>query len=702
MLKIPLKILYFLLPVLFAIIFIVDILLYYSQLEILFIITFREIIIAVALIILFFVAGKRLHLENLSLRQKLIRLSFLILSNYVLVFILNLFMSPEYTDEFPQHAISLSAVIFSNILGIFVIFTLIPVLFIFRDFIFYRQKRWTNLLFRLFLFFSIVTGISVAVTRQPLNFQMTSQSFYNDLFFAITILLILLLALRNDWLTYLPRKEKMLFFFLGILVYGAILNLFDRVYSPYLTPYSLFLAAFGNIMWLFMVIYGGFTIVKLMFHLPTAKAFDRKIKEVNSLYDLSRILNNELDFRKLTRLITQLIARVLESHSTWLELYDPQEKKLSVISQINLTSTQILTNPFHTLDGFNREILTNKRAILINDVAVLKELRFLLNWKKDARTILAAPLFSNRDQLMGILYATKPHPFGFDVEDVSLLEGFANQAAIALENTELLKESIERERLQQELKIARDVQLKLLPQTIPAIVNHQIDCFSLTASEVGGDYYDFIQFADDKPGVIIGDVSGKGTSAAFYMAEFKGVIQTLARTHQDPVKMLSQANKIFYRNIERKTFISSIVGKINPESGEIQIVRAGHTPAIYCKNGNAAPQILEPAGLGIGLDNGRVFDKVLSPQLIKMQPGDMLLLYTDGLTEARNASGEEFGEERVCNLAHHCSRMSVLEVREKIMKEILRFVGDTLLHDDLTILLVKYDGPETEKTKTKI
>jgi len=388
-------------------------------------------------------------------------------------------------------------------------------------------------------------------------------------------------------------------------------------------------------------------------------------------------------------LITQLTARVLESQSTWLEIYDEKTHHLKVVSYINLSETQLANNPFHVKSGLNRLLIQEARPLLVNDLAQHREFRPILKWKRDARALIAAPLFSNRGQLMGILYATKPRPFGFDVDDVSLIEGFANQAAIALENAHLLQESIQRERLEQELKIAREVQLKLLPQTMPEVEGLQVVSYSLTAYEVGGDFYDFFQFADGNFGLVIGDVSGKGTSAAFYMAEFKGVIQTLARTLENPLALAIRANEIIYHNMERRSFVSAIFGKYDKQLQQFQFVRAGHTPIIHCPAATAAVQFLQPPGLGIGLDRGHIFNRITRMLQLPLLPDDILFLYTDGLTEARNPLGEEFGEQRLQTLLAQCRNENLPRMKEIVFDRVMDFIQDTPLHDDLTYVILK-------------
>jgi serine phosphatase RsbU (regulator of sigma subunit) len=649
---------------------------------------FKELLVAILVFGWFLIHKNFAKLQSFSLKQKLWRLTFFLSASYIILFILRLFIQPEYTTAFPNHYLSLSAVIEANISALLAMVVLIPAIMILHDLIFSKPKRTTKLYFNLFIIFLIITSISVLLTRKPI-FRFSSETLINDITASLAVFMCLLLSFRNDWITYLPRKDKILYFTVGLVVLAEIIWLPEIVFKPQISTYSLLLAASTNIINIFLLLYGGFVIMKLFFHLPTAKAFDRKLREVNSLYNLARTLNSEQNLPRLTQLITQLTSQVLESNSTWFQLYDPLEKNFHISSHINLTQSQIVNNPLIGLSDLNLLLNENKKALLINDLNQHNKFKDLTKWKKDARSLIAAPLFSNRQQLMGIIYASKVQSYGFDIEDVSLIEGFANQAAIALENADLFQASIKKERLEQEFKIARDVQLKLLPQVVPEHDDFKLETYFIMANEVGGDYFDFFKFRDNYQGIVIGDVSGKGTSAAFYMAEFRGVIQTLAKTFTNPKDLICQANQIFYSNIERKIFVSAIVGKYIPEKKIFQFVRAGHNPIIFTSNHNSKSQFIQPAGLAIGLDKGEIFNKIIKLESVKLSAGDKLFLYTDGLTEARNEDGEEYGEERLCKILESSKKSSSRELKEYLLEDIMHFVGDTPLHDDMTFIVIK-------------
>lgn len=684
------KIFYFLVPVALLAIALLDLGSYYSSITINMISYLRELVIFGIIFLCYQLIKSKFHFDELTIEQNLSRLALLISANFLISLLTRFIFDPSYSAGFPPNYGSASAIIASTIMAITASFTLVPALFILKKLIFYKRKRNTAIIFNSFLIAITINAISVFFSRQPVGWlQFTNLTLYNDISFTFVLVFVVILSFRNEWITFLTRKKKIIYFFVSIPIYIAIAALFDIVYRQSLPAYSLTIAAFTFNMWIFLLIYGGLAVFKLLLQIPTARVFDRKIKELNSLYDLGRMLNSETKLEKLPPLITKLTSQVLESQSTWLSLYNHQTGLFRIADQINLTHEELNTIPLQKLEGLNENIFRKQEAQLINDLPHHRQFRQLLQWKKDARTILGAPLFSNRGQLMGILYATKMREYTFDIDDISLIQGVANQASIAIENAQLLQESIKQERLEQELKIARDVQLKLLPQILPEIKNFDLEAYCLTAFEVGGDYYDFFYFADGKPGIIIGDVSGKGTSAALYMAEFKGIIQTLAKKHKTPYALTCDINEMIYPNIERRSFVSAIVAKIDPKKESMTFTRAGHTPILFCNGNSHHPQSIVTKGIGIGLDPGQKFNRILEEYTLSLNGSGTVILYTDGVTEARNGDGLEYGEERLLDLMQQCKENSAEQIKDKLLDSVSNFCGKTPLHDDLTFIILR-------------
>jgi len=247
----------------------------------------------------------------------------------------------------------------------------------------------------------------------------------------------------------------------------------------------------------------------------------------------------------------------------------------------------------------------------------------------------------------------------------------------------------ERERFLKELEIARTVQLRFLPQTIPALPNLEIACICQPAMEVGGDYYDFVQNGNGAVGVIIGDVSGKGVSAAFYMTMAKGIIKTISKTVNSPREILSRMNTIFYENVPKDVFISVIYGEFDMECKVLRYARAGHNPLIVCKKSSGITELVVPKGLAIGLDSGAIFSRTIEQIEISLEKDDLFVFYTDGISESMNSKGDEFGEERLQQAISAHNNDSAKKLTERIHAAIRTFAAGTTQHDDLTLVAIR-------------
>ncbi|MFQ5823990.1 MAG: PP2C family protein-serine/threonine phosphatase [bacterium] len=250
----------------------------------------------------------------------------------------------------------------------------------------------------------------------------------------------------------------------------------------------------------------------------------------------------------------------------------------------------------------------------------------------------------------------------------------------------------EHERFLKELEIARSVQMRFLPQSVPTFPNLDIASICRPAMEVGGDYYDFIREGNQCLSIVIGDVSGKGVSAAFYMTMAKGIIKTLSKSTKHPKELLTEMNTIFYENAPREVFISVIYGLFDMKNKTLTFARAGHNPLIVRKSMVSAPELLNPKGLAIGLESGQLFSTTIEEKTLPIEPGDLFVFYTDGISESINKNGEEFGEERFQQLISLNAHLSAQAILDKITQEINKFAGNANQHDDFTMVVVKVGG----------
>ncbi|MBI2620584.1 MAG: SpoIIE family protein phosphatase [Ignavibacteriales bacterium] len=305
----------------------------------------------------------------------------------------------------------------------------------------------------------------------------------------------------------------------------------------------------------------------------------------------------------------------------------------------------------------------------------------------EAGMVLSVPMFLQNRLIGMIVVGPKLSEKAYSREDISLLATVGSQAAIAIENARLHKTEIERQKIEEELALARRIQQGLLPKENPAIDGLDVAGVAIPAQVVGGDYYDFIELGPKKLLVVVADVSGKGMSAALYMSKIQGMVQLAAHMYQSPREMLTHVNRRIYDGIERKSFITMILALFDLERREVTICRAGHNKALMGTNGQL--EYLDAQGIGLGLERGPVFENTLKEVHRPLESGGMFFFYTDGLTEAMNEHRVQLGEESVKSLVEQKRTLSAFEIQRSLTTAVEEFVGRAERHDDLTMVVVK-------------
>ncbi len=267
------------------------------------------------------------------------------------------------------------------------------------------------------------------------------------------------------------------------------------------------------------------------------------------------------------------------------------------------------------------------------------------------------------------------------------------------EVTTLLGEMAEKGRLEQEMFAAREIQQKLLPTGPLRVTGLAVSAFCEPAREVAGDYYDFLPITDSMVGILIADVAGKGLAAGLYMAQLKVIVQSLARLHHEPREFLSAVNKVVSANLDGKSFITMSYGVIDVERQEMTFARAGHCPLIHvpCNQpaGMRKARLLTPDGLVVGLqiDDGTMFDSLLKEETVSLAPGDLVVWFTDGISETMNEAFDCFGEQRLAQVVEQYAHLPFDQLRSYILAELRAFAGNADQHDDMTMILMKIEDP---------
>ena len=257
-------------------------------------------------------------------------------------------------------------------------------------------------------------------------------------------------------------------------------------------------------------------------------------------------------------------------------------------------------------------------------------------------------------------------------------------ACVCLEH--LSKE--ERRNLESELELAQDVQKMLLPQEVPNIPGLEIAAFSRPAQIVGGDYFDFVDFSNGFHGLAIADVAGHGVSASLHMASIQALLRTLVPVSQSPAEVMRQIHKLFIHNIRFETFVTFFIGAFDSSTKTLTFSNAGHLPPLVLRNNKSkkeSVEMLRPTGAAIGL----VEEAEFAEKTIELQKDDLLVLYTDGITETVNLENQEFGRERLIKLIQQVNNAPVKQVVQEIRQGLEEFSEGKPLADDTTIVICK-------------
>ena len=306
------------------------------------------------------------------------------------------------------------------------------------------------------------------------------------------------------------------------------------------------------------------------------------------------------------------------------------------------------------------------------------------------------PIYS-KDTLVGLLMVgEKLSEFTFRHEDFAFLSTTSRQASVAIENGFLYEKISEQERFKQELDLARRIQLTSLPQTTPKVRGLRIAGTSMPALEVGGDFYDYFAEGDSVVTVLVGDVSGKGTSAALYMSKLQGIFRTLFQDNLSPMSLFIKANGILYRELDKASFITALGARFDMNTGEVKYSRAGHIPLIHLRAGSDHAEYLHSSGMGLGLERGELLRQIQEEHTRQFSPGDLFLLVSDGITEAYNSGNQPFGEDRLLRVLEQSRDFPPQKILTTILTAVGDFCHDCEQHDDQTLVVVRIETPDPE------
>ena len=300
---------------------------------------------------------------------------------------------------------------------------------------------------------------------------------------------------------------------------------------------------------------------------------------------------------------------------------------------------------------------------------------------------LVVPLIYE-DQLIGMIsLGRKKSGKFYRREDINLLNTLANQAAVAIENARMVEEVVEKERMEEELSIARDLQVSMLPATCPQINGFEIAAFSVSAREVGGDFYDFIEMGEEKAGFVIGDVTGKSVSGALVMSASRSVFRMLSEEELDVSESMMRANRRLKKDVKTGMFVALLYAVLSSQDQTMRLCSAGQTQPVLLSAKTAIAALVETKGDTFPL--GILDDAEYEETQIKLEPRDKVVFYTDGIVEAMNGQEEMFGFDRLLNVVKNSKTMTAETLLEEIKNKVDEFAGNAPQHDDITIIVVQ-------------
>jgi serine phosphatase RsbU (regulator of sigma subunit) len=300
------------------------------------------------------------------------------------------------------------------------------------------------------------------------------------------------------------------------------------------------------------------------------------------------------------------------------------------------------------------------------------------------RSVLAVPL-GVADKVFGIIYADSPIAEGRFTEDhLKVLTTLASVAAIRVENNRLIDSRLDRERLERELALASEIQQRFQPTAPPIVAGYELQGISFPCYEIGGDYYDFIERDDGRLVIALGDVSGKGTAAALLMSSLHAAVHAQSASHDSLVGTISAVNRYLADNIPSNRFVTLFYAELDPESGALSFLNAGHNPPLIVHAAGTVEQ-LASGGLPLGIKP----DAEYREGRTQLQRGDVLCIYSDGVTEAVSPTGEEFGPTRLYEVVARNIDASAAGIRDRIESALTKFAQGTSAADDITLVIVK-------------
>ncbi len=411
----------------------------------------------------------------------------------------------------------------------------------------------------------------------------------------------------------------------------------------------------------------------------------RAVDELSILNELAAAIGALSEPGEIIRKILARSLRAVDAEQGVLSLVE-EEPDLPMKTLVRTTISSSEHEQFHFNQALLGWMVLNKKPLTVNSPSTDERFRGL-QWDKTVSSVLCVPMLI-RSSLTGVLAVyNKRGETGFTDDDQRLLAIIASQSAQVVENARLFEEERSLILMRQELKLASQIQRDLLPREPPHHAGYDIAGATFPARTVGGDYFDFIPLGEHKVAVCVGDIAGKGLPAALLMANLQASLHGITNAADTAKDCVARLNQHLYRSTGPEKFATLFYATLDTASHELTYCNAGHEPPLLF-TGRDEPKLLQEGGTVIGIGEGLPFEEAT----VRFEPGDVLVVYSDGITEAMNPVKEQFGEETLMRLVRQDIGLSADELIARITEAVKAHAGEAPQHDDITALVVRRES----------
>lgn len=411
------------------------------------------------------------------------------------------------------------------------------------------------------------------------------------------------------------------------------------------------------------------------------------IRDLNAMLNVSRVLGTTTDLDRLLSLILEELVDSINAERGTLYLIDEERGEL-VSRKLSASTEELKVVRAKIGEGIAGTVAKTGQVLNIEDAVFDRRYDSSVDAKTGylTSTILAAPMRNPQQKVIGVVQVLNKKGEGpFTVRDERLLTAMAAQAAISIENARLYEQELQQQLLNQELDTARAIQKSFMPHKSPHLEGWDTGMFWTPMREVAGDFYDFFILPDGRTAFAVADVSGKGIPAAMFMALSQTVLRFAMSLNLPPAEMMARTNRFILDYQRSRMFVTAFVGYLRPETGEFAYASAGHNPPMHYRAATGEIAYLEVSGVALGVFREAAFEN----GSCEIARGDVVVLYTDGVTEAINHADEEFGEQRLAAVIGEVAERGAQEIASAIVKAVALFTQGRGVFDDETLLVLK-------------